>query len=347
MSVRLRIAPSPTGHLHVGTARAALFNWLYARHCDGVFIVRIDDTDQERSTPEFEEEILTSLHWLGLEWDEGVGVGGPHGSYRQSDRYARYREAAAELVASGAAYYDNRAPEELEELRRSAQSEGLHPGHYIRRPDQSGQEGAIRLSIPQDAAVSFDDLVRGTVSFEPRDLDDFVILRSDGTPTYHLASTVDDVDYEITHVARGEDLLPSTPKHILLTRALGAEEATYAHLPLLFGTDGKKLSKRFEATSLSVYRDEGYLPDAVFNYLSLLGWSLDAETTIFSRDQAVAAFDLDRCVQEPGSVRPREAGLDERRVHQGAPLGSVRRAQPTPRRGGSRSGPGSRGLAAI
>ncbi len=213
-------------------------------------------------------------------------------------------EVARQLVASGAAYHDNRPAEELEEARRRAQSEGLHPGHYIRRPEQPGEEGAIRLSIPQEDAVSFDDLVRGTVSFEPRDLDDFVILRSDGTPTYHLASTVDDVDYQITHVARGEDLLPSTPKHILLTRALGAEEATYAHLPLLFGTDGKKLSKRFAATSLSVYRDEGYLPDAVFNYLSLLGWSLDAETTIFSREQAVGAFELGDVSKNPAVFDP-------------------------------------------
>ena len=304
MSVRVRIAPSPTGYLHVGTARAALFNWLYARHNDGVFIVRVDDTDRERSTPEFEEDILTSLRWLGLDWDEGVAVGGPHGSYRQSDRYERYRQAAEQLVESGAAYYDDRSAEDLEALRKRAHSEGLHPGHYIRRPDPGGDSGAIRLSIPQDAPVSFDDLVRGTVSFEPRDLDDFVILRSDGTPTYHLASTVDDVDYQISHVARGEDLLPSTPKHILLARALGAAEATYAHLPLLFGTDGKKLSKRFSATSLSVYRDEGYLADAVFNYLSLLGWSLDAETTLFSREQAVAAFDLRDVSKNPAVFDP-------------------------------------------
>ena len=304
MSVRVRIAPSPTGYLHVGTARAALFNWLYARHNDGVFIVRVDDTDRERSTPEFEEDILTSLRWLGLDWDEGVAVGGPHGSYRQSDRYERYRQAAEQLVESGAAYYDDRSAEDLEALRKRAHGEGLHPGHYIRRPDPGADSGAIRLSIPQDTPVSFDDLVRGTVSFEPRDLDDFVILRSDGTPTYHLASTVDDVDYQISHVARGEDLLPSTPKHILLARALGADEATYAHLPLLFGTDGKKLSKRFSATSLSVYRDEGYLPDAVFNYLSLLGWSLDAETTVFSREQAVAAFDLRDVSKNPAVFDP-------------------------------------------
>ncbi|MDP9495556.1 MAG: glutamate--tRNA ligase [Actinomycetota bacterium] len=304
MTVRVRIAPSPTGQFHVGTARAALLNWLYARHNNGVFIVRIDDTDRERSTAEFEADILGSLRWLGLDWDEGVEVGGPHGTYRQSDRYDRYREVAGQLVKGGAAYYDDRTPETLEGLRARAQGEGRHPGHFIRRPDTLTETGAIRLSIPQDSAVVFDDLVRGTVSFEPRDIDDFVILRSDGTPTYHLASTLDDVDYEITHVARGEDLLPSTPKHILLARAIGASEPTYAHLPLLFGTDGKKLSKRFAAVSLSAYRDEGYLPDAVFNYLSLLGWSLDAETTIFSREEAIAAFDLSDVSSNPAIFDP-------------------------------------------
>jgi len=304
VTVRLRVAPSPTGSLHVGTARAALFNWLFARHHGGQFILRVDDTDRERSTAEFEADIIESLRWLGLDWDEGVGVGGPHGSYRQSDRFDRYREAAIALVGAGAAYHDDRTPEELEALRQRAQAERVHPGHYIRRPETPAEGGAIRLSVPQDLSVVFEDLVRGTVSFEPRDLDDFVILRSDGTPTYHLASTVDDVDYEITHVARGEDLLPSTPKHILLTRALGAEEPTYAHLPLLFGTDGRKLSKRHGATSLSLYRDEGYLPDAVFNYLSLLGWSLDAETTIFSREEAIAAFDLADVSRNPAVFDP-------------------------------------------
>lgn len=304
MSVRVRMAPSPTGVLHVGTARAALFNWLYARHHGGVFIVRIDDTDLERSTKEYEDEILDSILWLGLDWDEGPRVGGPHGTYRQSDRFDRYREVARSLVESGAAYFDDRSAEELEELRQKAQSEGKHPGHYIRRPDQERTEGAIRLSIPQDGPVVFDDLVRGRVSFEPQDIDDFVILRSDGTPTYHLASTTDDVDYGITHVARGEDLLPSTPKHILLTRAMGHTEPVYAHLPLLFGTDGRKLSKRHGATALSEYREAGFLPEAMFNYLANLGWSLDGETTIFTKEQAIAAFDLANVSKNPAAFDP-------------------------------------------
>lgn len=304
MSVRVRIAPSPTGNLHVGTARAALFNWLYARAKGGSFILRIDDTDQERSTAEFEQGILDSLRWLGLDWDEGVEVGGPHGTYRQSSRYDRYRAVAEQLVAAGVAYYDDRPAEELEAMRVRAQKEGKHPGHYIRRPETPATEGVIRMSIPQDRPIVFDDLVRGTVSFEPADVDDFVILRSNGIPTYHLASTVDDVDYEITHVARGEDLLPSTPKHILLTRAMGANEPTYAHLPLLFGTDGKKLSKRHDATSLTDYRDGGFLSEAVFNYLCLLGWSIDGETTLFTRAEAIEAFDLEDVSKNPATFDP-------------------------------------------
>jgi len=298
------MAPSPTGFLHVGTARAALYNWLYARHTGGVFIVRIDDTDLERSTQEFEDEILSSFRWLGLEWDEGVEVGGPHGTYRQSGRLDRYAEVARRLVASGDAYYDDRSPEELESLRNLAQEEGKHPGHYIRRPERDVDAGVIRLSIPQDAPVEFNDLIRGDLSFAPTDIDDFVILRSNGTPTYHLASTLDDIDYQISHVARGEDLLPSTPKHILLTRALGGSEPIYAHLPLLFGTDGRKLSKRHGATALTEYRDAGFLPGAVFNYLAILGWSPDGETTIFSRDEAVAAFDLVNVSRNPAAFDP-------------------------------------------
>ncbi len=299
MSVRVRIAPSPTGHLHVGNARSALFNWLFARHHGGTFIVRIDDTDVERSEAAFEDDIKSGLAWLGLDWDEGVDVGGPHGSYRQSDRFERYRSLALDLVASGLAYYDDRSPEELEEMRRRAQAEKKHPNVYIRRPDEPYSSGVIRLSVPQDAPVEFHDLVRDDMRFEAETVDDFVILRSDGTPTYHLASTVDDVDYGITHVVRGEDLLSSTPKHILLTRALGGEPPTYAHLPLLFGPDGKKLSKRHGDTSVKAYREGGYLAEAMVNFLCLLGWSLDSETTIFTASEAVAAFDLDKVSKNP------------------------------------------------
>lgn len=295
---RLRIAPSPTGNLHVGTARAALFNWLYARHTAGTFIVRIDDTDVTRSTQEFEKNILGGLRWLGIDWDEGVEVGGPHGSYRQSSRFDRYGEVARTLVSDGHAYFDDRAPEELEALRTRAQKEGLHPGHYIRRPDAAFDSGSIRFSVP-DAPVEFVDLVRDEMRFEGSAVDDFVLLRSDGTPTYHLASTVDDVDYEITHVARGEDLLSSTPKHILLTRALDREPPAYAHLPLLFGADGKKLSKRHGDTSVDEFRQAGYLAEAMANYLSLLGWSPGEDLTIFDRELAVERFDLANVQKNP------------------------------------------------
>ncbi len=299
MTVRVRIAPSPTGLLHVGNVRSALFNWLFARHHGGTFVLRIDDTDTERSEATFEDDIKAGLRWLGLEWDEGVDVGGPHGSYRQSDRFERYRAVAEQLVAGGHAYYDDRSPDELEALRVRAQREGKHPNTYIRRPDGESTSGVVRFSVPQDRAVEFVDAVRDEMRFEPDVVDDFVILRSNGVPTYHLASTVDDVDYEITHVVRGEDLLSSTPKHILLTKAIGADPARYAHLPLLFGPDGKKLSKRHGDTSLKAYREGGYLPEAMFNYLSLLGWSYEAETTIFSVEQAVERFDLGGVSKNP------------------------------------------------
>lgn len=300
MTVRLRVAPSPTGHLHIGNARTALYNWLYARHTGGTFIVRIDDTDVVRSTPEFEAEILESLRWLGLDWDEGVGVGGPHGDYRQSSRFERYRRVAETLVDSGHAYYDDRTSEELDTLRARAQSEGKHPGHHIRRPETPFDRGVIRLVIGEQP-IEFDDLVRGHIRFEAESVEDFVILRSDGTPTYHLASTVDDVDYEITHVARGEDLLSSTPKHILIAMALETEPPTYAHLPLLFGTDGKPLAKRHGVTSVGEFRAAGFLPEAMVNYLSLLGWAPGDDLTVFDRDLAVDRFDLSDVQKNPAA----------------------------------------------
>lgn len=292
MSVRVRIAPSPTGFVHVGNVRAALFNWMFARHNDGTFILRIDDTDLERSETRFEQDIKDGFRWLGLDWDEGVDAGGDRGPYRQSERLDRYRKVAADLLEAGLAYYDDRSPEALEELRRQAQSEKRHPNTYIRRPEVEATTGVVRFSVPQDAAVEFVDVIRGSMRFDAEVLDDFVILRSDGSPTYHLASTLDDVDHAITHVIRGEDLLSSTPKHILLTRAIGAEPPTYGHLPLIMGPDGKRLSKRHGATSLKEFRDAGYLPEALRNYLCLLGWSIDAERTVFTSEEAIAAFDL-------------------------------------------------------
>lgn len=299
MTVRVRVAPSPTGYVHVGNVRSALFNWLFARRHGGVFILRIDDTDVARSESEYEDDIKEGFRWLGLDWDEGVDVGGPHGSYRQSDRFEHYREVAHDLVARGLAYFDARTPDELETLRQRAVAEKRHPNTYIRRPEAVATDGAIRFSVPQDSPVEFDDLVRDHMRFEAEMVDDFVILRSDGVPTYHLASTVDDVDYQISHVARGEDILSSTPKHILLTKALGAVPAAYAHLPLLFGPDGKKLSKRHGDVSLKAYREGGFLPEAMINFMSLLGWSLDAERTVFGVEESIAAFDLASVSKNP------------------------------------------------
>ncbi len=306
---RLRIAPSPTGSMHVGTGRTALFNWLFARHTGGTFIVRIDDTDDERSDPLFEADILDGLRWLGLEWDEGVAVGGPHGSYRQSDRYPRYREAAEELVGNGAAYPCFCTTAELAERRKEAEAAGRPPGYdgrcrtiepavaAARRSE--GEPAAIRLAITRPGATEFTDLIRGDIRVDHDNLDDFVLLRSDGRPTYHLASTVDDVDYQITHVARGEDLLPSTPRHIQLTLALGAEVPIYAHIPLIHGTDGKRLSKRHGAQAVIEFREAGYLPEALANYLCLLGWSPGEDLTVFPLSLAVERFELSAVSKNP------------------------------------------------
>ncbi len=314
MTPRLRVAPSPTGLLHVGTARAALFNWLFARRHGGVFIVRVDDTDQRRSTPEFERRILEGLRWMGIDWDEGVEVGGPHGNYRQSGRFERYREVAGLLVEKRAAYRCYCSPPELAERRKQAQRAGRPPGYDGRcrsmpadedqRRQEAGESHVVRFALPRPGMTVFTDVVRGEVRFDHQVIDDFVILRSDGSPTYHLASTVDDVDYRITHVARGEDILPSTPRHIQITRAMAAPEPTYAHLPLLHGQDGGKLSKRHGATDVGEYRRQGFLPEALFNYLSLLGWSIGPERTIFSREEAVEDFDLTDVSSSPAVFDP-------------------------------------------
>jgi glutamyl-tRNA synthetase len=276
--------------------------------------VRVDDTDRQRSTSHFEQKILEGLRWLGLDWDEGVEVGGPHGAYRQSGRFERYRQVAERLVSDGAAYRCFCSPQALAERRKEAQKAGRPPGYDGRcrsgdideanRRNAMGENNVIRFSMPRPGATLFTDLVRGEVRFDHKFLDDFVILRSDGSPTYHLASTVDDVDYQITHVARGEDILPSTPRHIQITRAMSAPEPVYAHLPLLHGQDGRKLSKRHGATDVAEYRRRGFLPEALFNYLSLLGWSLGPQATIFSREEAVDAFDLQDVSSSPAVFDP-------------------------------------------
>ena len=272
--MKLRIAPSPTGQLHIGNVRTALFNWLYARSNGGSFLVRIDDTDTERSTDEFKADIVNNLKWLGLDWDEGVDVGGPQGDYKQSSRFNRYQEIAHEFVESGLAYED---------------------------------DGAIRFKVPKSQQIKFHDYVRGEMVFETDSVEDFVILRSDKSPTYHLASTLDDVDYGITIIARGEDILPSTPKHILIMQALDANIPDFCHLPLLFGPDGKKLSKRHGDTSVQSFKDKGILKDAMFNYLCLLGWSPGEDLEKFDRDLAIERFDFK-------NVLPHSAIFDDKKL---------------------------------
>ncbi|MCZ7533491.1 MAG: glutamate--tRNA ligase [Acidimicrobiia bacterium] len=300
MSVRVRFAPSPTGYLHVGAARTALFNYLFANHFGGTFILRSDDTDTERSTVEFQTDILEQMRWLNLDWDEGIEVGGPHGTYRQSERYDHYRDVALQLIEEGHAYYSLVTADQLNVFKQRARNTGSSPAYdgslepepsQISRSMLDGGQATIRFRIPRPGATMFTDLVRGEMVFDHAQVDDFVIMRSDFTPTYHLASTVDDVDYGITHVIRGEDLLSSTPKHILLTKAMHAEPATYAHLSLLMGPDGKKLSKRHGDTALSAYREAGFLPEAMNNYLALLGWSPGDDETLVSMSEMIERFD--------------------------------------------------------
>lgn len=308
MTVRVRFAPSPTGYLHVGGGRTALYNWLFARHHGGAFVLRSDDTDTERNTDEFRADILDSLRWLGLDWDEGIEVGGPHGTYRQSDRFDRYRQVAEDLVARGAAYHDGATAEDLEAIRVAAVASGsspvydgrhrLEPGEARRRA-AAGAPPPIRFAVPRPGETRFTDIVRGEVVFAHDNVDDFVILRRDGSPTYHLASTVDDVDYGITHVIRGEDILPSTPKHILITEAMGGGLPRYAHLSLLNGPDGKKLSKRHGDTAIRAYRDAGFLPEAVRNFLAILGWAPGDDEEIVPLATMVERFDLGSVSRNP------------------------------------------------
>ncbi len=313
---RVRIAPSPTGPLHIGTARTALFNFLFARHVGGTFILRLEDTDQARSTVEFERDILEHLHWLGLEWDEGPAAGeraerGPFGPYRQMARLPRYAEAAAALVAQDRAYPCYCSPEELE-ADRKAQEAAKQPPRYVGRcaaltpagraaREAEGRRPALRFRI-EPGVVAFDDLVRGHVEFDAAALGgDLVIVRGDGTPLYHFTVVVDDAAMGITHVIRGEDHLSNTPKHILLFRALGHPEPVFAHLPLILNTDRTKMSKRKSQTAVKDYIAEGFVREAFVNYLAYLGWSPGTEEDVLSLDEIVARFDLG-AVQKGGAI---------------------------------------------
>jgi glutamyl-tRNA synthetase len=309
MTVRVRYAPSPTGEPHVGNVRTALFNWLFARHEGGKFVLRVEDTDQTRLVPGAVQNILESLRWLGLDWDEGPEVGGPYGPYLQSERLEIYHKHADQLVESGRAYLCYCTPERLEALR-TEQARLKQPPRYDRHcrdlseaerreRAERGVKAVVRFKTPLEGKTSFNDIVRGDVTFENATLDDFIMIKSDRFPTYHLAVVVDDHLMEISHVLRAEEWLPSAPRHLLIYQALGWQPPLFAHLPMILGKDRSKLSKRHGATSVLDYADQGYLPDAMFNFLGLLGWSLDDHTEIISREQFTQHFSLGRIVKNP------------------------------------------------
>ncbi len=291
---RLRFAPSPTGYLHIGGARTALFNWLWARHAGGAFVLRIEDTDRERSTREAVQAILDGLRWLGLDWDEGPEVGGPHGPYFQTERLDLYRAHAERLVAAGKAYACTCTKEELDLLREQARAEKrqfIYPGTCRDKPYDPSRRHVVRFRVPKALEVSFTDLVKGPMSRPGSTLQDEVILRSDGIPLYNFGAVVDDVTMQVNLVARGDDHVNNTAFQILLYEALGYPLPAFAHLPMILGADKTRLSKRHGATSVTAYRDMGYLPDAVVNYLARLGWS-HGDQEIFTREELVRWFDF-------------------------------------------------------
>jgi len=307
-SVRVRYAPSPTGEPHVGNIRTALFNWLFARRYGGSFIVRIEDTDRNRLTEGATESILHALRWLGLDWDEGPEVGGPYAPYFQSERLDLYQREVQRLLDAGHAYLCFCSPERLERVRKEQAALRQPPGYDRRCRDLSGDERerlrarleserkrpVVRFKVPLEGESAVDDLIRGHVAWRNELQDDFVLLKSDGFPTYHLAVVVDDHHMRVTHVMRAEEWLPSTPKHLLLHRALGYEPPLYAHLPMILGKDRAKLSKRHGATSIMEFEQQGFLPEAMVNFLALLGWSLDDRTQVIPREELVRSFSLER-----------------------------------------------------
>jgi glutamyl-tRNA synthetase/nondiscriminating glutamyl-tRNA synthetase len=295
--MRVRFAPSPTGHLHVGNARTALFNWLLARGAGGTFILRIEDTDAERSTLESEQTIADDLRWLGLDWDEGPDTGGPFGPYRQSERLDIYAAYARDLVARGQAYHCFCTPDQLDAERKAALASGLPPKYGGRcrtldpadvgRRIAAGEPAALRFAVPADRAVTFTDLVRGDVTFGTDVIGDPILVRSDGRPAYNFAVVIDDALMQVTHVIRGEDHISNTPRQVLIYEALGLEPPAFAHLSLVLGPDHAPLSKRHGATSVAEFRDRGFLPEALVNYLALLGWSPgDGEELVSAADMA-------------------------------------------------------------
>jgi len=318
-SIRVRFAPSPTGYLHIGGARTALFNWLFARHHKGVFILRIEDTDEVRSTEESVSGILDSMTWLGLDWDEGPtpdgkGTRGDCGPYFQMQRLEKYQAACDELIKKGMAYPCYCTPEEVEKMRELALL-AKRPPKYDGRcrnltseqraaQEQAGKKKSIRFKTPQQGNTRFVDLVRGVLDFENALLEDFVILKTSGVPTYNFACVVDDNAMKISHVIRGDDHLSNTPRQILVYEALGWKPPEFGHLAMILGSDGSRLSKRHGATSVTDYKDAGYLPEVLLNYLALLGWGTEDSQQIFTQAEMVEKFLLERCSKSPAAFDP-------------------------------------------
>ncbi len=309
MSVRVRFAPSPTGPLHIGGARSALFNWLFARRYNGTFLLRIEDTDLERSNKQSEQNILSSLKWLGLGWDEGVGVGGSHGPYRQTERLDLYNDYVDRLLASGHAYPCYCTGEELEKERQQQMDRGEMVRYSGKcrdlteadrnRLESEGRVPAIRFRVPVFGAVIVDDLVRGRVSFDCGEMGDYIIRKSDGIPTYNFAVVIDDATMEISHVIRGEEHLSNTPRQVLIYQALDLKMPKFAHVSLILGKDRSKMSKRHGATSIEQYKSKGYLPEALVNFMALLGWSPGGEDELLDPVEICKQFSLDRVAKNP------------------------------------------------
>ncbi|MGI5837788.1 MAG: glutamate--tRNA ligase [Chloroflexota bacterium] len=309
--VRTRIAPSPTGMPHIGTFRTIVFNWLFARHHGGKFVVRIEDTDVARRVEGALEAILDGLRWLGLDWDEGPEVGGPYGPYIQSQRLSIYQEHAERLIKQGDAYRCFCTPERLSAIRQEQQRRKQPSGYprlcrslseeEVNARLAQGEVPVIRFKVPMEGSTTFHDLIHGDITFPNAALDDFVLIKSDGYPTYHLAHLVDDHLMRITHVMRADEWISSTPRHMLLYQAFGWEPPKFAHVPQILGPDRSKLSKRHGATSVIAYRDMGYLPEAMLNYLALLGWAYDATTEIMSREELIRYFSIDK-INKTGAI---------------------------------------------
>jgi glutamyl-tRNA synthetase len=310
VTVRCRFAPAPTGSLHVGNVRSALFSWLWARHLNGVFILRVEDTDASRVTEEAFRGVLDDLRWLGIDWDEGPGVEGPHGPYRQSERGEIYQEKVRELLASGHAYRCYCSQEELEDRKAAARARGEAPGYdgkcrSISEAERAAHEAegrvpVVRFRMPDTEQV-VDDLVKGEVRWAPGEIRDFVLMRADGTPVFLLAVAVDDLLMEVTHVVRGDDLLASAPRNARVIEALGGTAPVYAHVPQVLGPDRKPLSKRHGSTSVQAFRELGYLREALINYLALLGWSPGDDRELLSRTELIELFDLTRVSSNPAA----------------------------------------------